>query len=128
MGPCLHQLALSCNHPLTHAAALAVCPQVVAVVIIQFIMAYAVRDWAWWKLWIAAYVISGTLNQNLFCAQVRLQPSVYCTRSPVLWQARALCSVLDGSRHGCMEHAAPCAPFGCCSHRAHHLGARASSH
>lgn len=43
--------------------------QVVAVVIIQFIMAYAVRDWAWWKLWIAAYVISGTLNQNLFCAQ-----------------------------------------------------------
>lgn len=49
---------------------LAARPQVVAVVIIQFIMAYAVRDWAWWKLWIAAYVISGTLNQNLFCAQV----------------------------------------------------------
>ncbi len=32
-------------------------------------MAYLVRDWAWWKLWIAAYVVSGTLNQNLFCAQ-----------------------------------------------------------
>ncbi|KAI7840390.1 hypothetical protein COHA_005891 [Chlorella ohadii] len=43
--------------------------QVIAVVITQFILAYAVRDWDWWKVWVAAYVLSGTLNQNLFCAQ-----------------------------------------------------------
>jgi hypothetical protein len=43
--------------------------QVLAVVVSQFIMAFLVRDWAWWKVWVAAYVVSGTLNQNLFCAQ-----------------------------------------------------------
>jgi sphingolipid 4-desaturase/C4-monooxygenase len=43
--------------------------QVLSVIVAQFIMAYLVRDWSWWTLWIAAYVISGTLNQNLFCAQ-----------------------------------------------------------
>jgi fatty acid desaturase len=43
--------------------------QVVAVVMSQFVMARLVRDWAWWQVWLAAYVISGTLNQNLFCAQ-----------------------------------------------------------
>ncbi|EFN56445.1 hypothetical protein CHLNCDRAFT_57665 [Chlorella variabilis] len=43
--------------------------QVVTVVACQFIMAALVRDWAWWKLAVAAYVVSGTLNQNLFCAQ-----------------------------------------------------------
>lgn len=32
-------------------------------------MAYLVRSWPWWQIWIAAYVISGTCNQNLFCAQ-----------------------------------------------------------
>jgi sphingolipid delta-4 desaturase len=32
-------------------------------------MAYIVKDWPWWQLWIAAYVISGTFNQNLFTAQ-----------------------------------------------------------
>lgn len=39
-----------------------------AVVITQFVMAYLVRDWAWWKLAVASYLVSGTLNQNLFCA------------------------------------------------------------
>jgi sphingolipid delta-4 desaturase len=43
--------------------------QVLSVVLTQFIVAYLVKDWAWWKLWIVAYIISGTLNQNLFCAQ-----------------------------------------------------------
>lgn len=43
--------------------------QVIAVVVSQFVMARLVRDWAWWQVWLAAYVISGTLNQNLFCAQ-----------------------------------------------------------
>lgn len=43
--------------------------QVLAVVVSQFVIAGLVRDWAWWKVWVAAYVVSGTLNQNLFCAQ-----------------------------------------------------------
>lgn len=32
-------------------------------------MAYYVRNWSWGPLMLAAYVISGTANQNLFCAQ-----------------------------------------------------------
>ncbi len=42
---------------------------VLAVVATQFFMAWYVRDLAWWKVMAAAYAISGTLNQNLFCAQ-----------------------------------------------------------
>lgn len=43
--------------------------QVMSVVVTQFILAYLVRSWPWWKLLIASYVLSGTFNQNLFCAQ-----------------------------------------------------------
>lgn len=38
-------------------------------IVVQFILAYLVRDWSWWSLAIVSYVLSGTLNQNLFCAQ-----------------------------------------------------------
>ena len=44
-------------------------PQVLAVVATQFLMAWLVRAWAWPALAVVAYVVSGTLNQNLFCAQ-----------------------------------------------------------
>lgn len=66
-----HPLALRPPYPTLLSASLPLFPsvQVIAVVLTQFSMAYAVRDWAWWKLWIVAYVVSGTLNQNLFCAQ-----------------------------------------------------------
>jgi len=43
--------------------------QVLFVVAVQFCMAYLVRDWPWWQLLPAAYLVSGTANQNLFCAQ-----------------------------------------------------------
>ena len=43
--------------------------QVLSVVVSQFVVAYVVRDWSWWSLAIMSYVVSGTLNQNLFCAQ-----------------------------------------------------------
>lgn len=43
--------------------------QVLAVIATQFAMAWYVKDLAWWKVMIAAYAISGTLNQNLFTAQ-----------------------------------------------------------
>ena len=35
----------------------------------QFLMAWLVRAWAWPALAVVSYVVSGTLNQNLFCAQ-----------------------------------------------------------
>lgn len=43
--------------------------QVIAVTCIQFAMAYAVRTWAWWQMLLAAWAVSGTLNQNLFSSQ-----------------------------------------------------------
>jgi sphingolipid 4-desaturase/C4-monooxygenase len=43
--------------------------QVLSVIVVQFIMAHLVRDWSWPALAVAAYLVSGTLNQNLFCAQ-----------------------------------------------------------
>jgi sphingolipid delta-4 desaturase len=46
--------------------------QVVAVMTLQVAMAYFVRDAPWWKLLVAAYVVSGTASQNLFCAQHEL--------------------------------------------------------
>jgi sphingolipid delta-4 desaturase len=55
--------------------------QVIAVVITQFILAYAVRDWDWWKVWVAAYVVSGTLNQNLFCAQHEIRCAQHAQRA-----------------------------------------------
>jgi len=42
---------------------------VVAVVVSQFILARLVRDFSWPAIAILSYVVSGTLNQNLFCAQ-----------------------------------------------------------
>lgn len=35
----------------------------------QMVMAVAVRNLPWWQVVAAAYLISGTANQNLFCAQ-----------------------------------------------------------
>jgi hypothetical protein len=43
--------------------------QVIGVIITQFILAYMVREWPWWKMWLAAYVLSATFNQNLLIAQ-----------------------------------------------------------
>jgi sphingolipid delta-4 desaturase len=43
--------------------------QVLFVVFVQFCAAYMVREWAWWQVLVASYVVSGTANQNLFCAQ-----------------------------------------------------------
>lgn len=43
--------------------------QVVAVMAVQFIMAYHVRTLAWWKVVVLAYTVSGTCNQNLLSAQ-----------------------------------------------------------
>jgi len=40
-----------------------------AVIITQFFVSWYVKNLAWWKVMVAAYVISGTLNQNLFTAQ-----------------------------------------------------------
>jgi len=40
-----------------------------SVVVTQFVMAYLVRSWSWWLVGVLSYVVSGTLNQNLFCAQ-----------------------------------------------------------
>jgi sphingolipid delta-4 desaturase len=40
-----------------------------AVIATQFFVSWYVKDLAWWKVMVAAYVISGTLNQNLFTAQ-----------------------------------------------------------
>jgi sphingolipid 4-desaturase/C4-monooxygenase len=42
---------------------------VFGVVVSQFVVAYAVRGWSWAALAVVSYVVSGTLNQNLFCAQ-----------------------------------------------------------
>lgn len=39
---------------------------------LQVVMAYIVRDMSWWKVLVAAYVVSGTASQNLFCAQHEL--------------------------------------------------------
>lgn len=39
---------------------------------LQVVMAYAVRDMSWLKVVVAAYVVSGTASQNLFCAQHEL--------------------------------------------------------
>ncbi|CAK0780311.1 hypothetical protein CVIRNUC_005008 [Coccomyxa viridis] len=46
--------------------------QVVAVMAVQVAMAYAVKDASWWKVLVAAYVVSGTASQNLFTAQHEL--------------------------------------------------------
>ena len=43
--------------------------QVIAVVICQFVMARLVKDFSWLAILPLSYVLSGTLNQNLFCAQ-----------------------------------------------------------
>lgn len=43
--------------------------QVIAVVFAQFVIARHVRDWSWLAILPLSYVLSGTLNQNLFCAQ-----------------------------------------------------------
>lgn len=39
---------------------------------VQIAMAYAVKDAPWWKVLVAAYVVSGTASQNLFTAQHEL--------------------------------------------------------
>lgn len=39
---------------------------------VQVAMAYAVKDASWWKVLVAAYVVSGTASQNLFTAQHEL--------------------------------------------------------
>ena len=39
---------------------------------VQVAMAYAVRNASWWKVLVAAYVVSGTASQNLFTAQHEL--------------------------------------------------------
>jgi hypothetical protein len=46
--------------------------QVVAVMCLQVAMAYYVADMPWWKVLLAAYVVSGTASQNLFTAQHEL--------------------------------------------------------
>ena len=46
--------------------------QVVGVMAVQVVMAYAVKDCPWWKVLVAAYVVSGTASQNLFTAQHEL--------------------------------------------------------
>ena len=46
--------------------------QVVAVMCLQVVMAWYVRDMPWWKVMLAAYVVSGTASQNLFTAQHEL--------------------------------------------------------
>ena len=46
--------------------------QVVGVMAVQIVMAYAVKDAPWWKVLVAAYVVSGTASQNLFTAQHEL--------------------------------------------------------
>ena len=43
--------------------------QVMAVMAVQFVMAYHVRTLAWWKVVVLAYTVSGTCNQNLLSAQ-----------------------------------------------------------
>ena len=48
------------------------CVQVIAVCLVQFAMAWWVRNMPWWKVLLAAYAISGTANQNLFTAQHEL--------------------------------------------------------
>ena len=39
---------------------------------VQIAMAYVVKDAPWWKVLVAAYVVSGTASQNLFTAQHEL--------------------------------------------------------
>ena len=46
--------------------------QVVAVTLLQTACAVLLRDAAWWKVFLAAYTIGGTLSQNLFTAQHEL--------------------------------------------------------
>ena len=46
--------------------------QVVAVSCLQVAMAWYVRDMPWWKVMLAAYVVSATASQNLFTAQHEL--------------------------------------------------------
>ena len=46
--------------------------QVVGVMAVQIAMAYVVKDAPWWKVLVAAYVVSGTCSQNLFTAQHEL--------------------------------------------------------
>lgn len=42
---------------------------VLSVVVAQFVVAWTIRSWSWWLVAVLSYVVSGTLNQNLFCAQ-----------------------------------------------------------
>jgi hypothetical protein len=45
---------------------------VVGVVAFQCLMAWLVRDMAWWKVVALAYLVGGSASQNLFCAQHEL--------------------------------------------------------
>ena len=46
--------------------------QVAAVTLLQIACAVLLRNAAWWKVFLAAYTIGGTLSQNLFTAQHEL--------------------------------------------------------
>jgi sphingolipid delta-4 desaturase len=46
--------------------------QVMGVICFQLVVAYLVRNAPWWKVVLAAYTLSATANQNLFCAQHEL--------------------------------------------------------
>jgi sphingolipid delta-4 desaturase len=46
--------------------------QVIAVSLFQVLMAWVVKDMAWWKVMLASYAIAGTASQNLFTAQHEL--------------------------------------------------------
>ncbi len=68
----LHCTGLSIAVFLLRAEAGKCTVQVVTVMAVQIVMAYAVKDSAWWKVMVAAYVVSGTASQNLFTAQHEL--------------------------------------------------------
>ena len=71
-SPCCERHTRTCPLCSTSSDVASPCLQVVAVMAVQIAMAYAVKDAPWWKVLVAAYVVSGTASQNLFTAQHEL--------------------------------------------------------
>lgn len=63
--------------------------QVTGVVLSQFVFAHMVRNWSWGWVLLLGWLLSGTLNQNLFTAQHEISHFL-AFRSPGLNRALAL--------------------------------------
>ena len=74
--------------------------QVLGVVALQCVMAWAVRDMAWWKVVALAYLVGGTASQNLFCAQHELSHFLAHRRLAVNRALSLISQLPAGGAHG----------------------------